>query len=322
LADWPAVVAACDELLALRPDADTWNRRGNALDAQQDHAAAVESYSQAIALVPDQAYLYRNRAGSRLSLGQWAETEADARRAVELEPDRARGWQLVGEACARQARWADAVPAYARWTELAPDSAEAWWALGQAHENQGDWTGALPAYRRVTELAPDFANAWNSLGNAHIGQGDHAAAAEAYSRAIALAPDQAYLYRNRADALIELGRLDQAEADCYKAQALDPQNPRTAGRWGQLRVAQRRFAEAEPLLQTAVAGTSLADWGGWLALALVGQGKVDQAQGVLEAWAQTANPDDRARWMRRCANLGLAPPEASQTSEVSETSEV
>lgn len=76
LEDWPAVVAACDELLALRPDAETWNRRGNALDAQQNHAAAVESYSQAIALAETQtsevsgyAFLYRNRAGSWLSLG-------------------------------------------------------------------------------------------------------------------------------------------------------------------------------------------------------------------------------------------------------------
>lgn len=77
------------------------------------------------------------------------------------------------------------------------------------------------------------------------------------------------------------------------------------GRWGQLRVAQGRFAEAEPLLRTAVAGTGLADWAGWLALALWGQGEIDEARAVLDEWWPAAETGERARLKGWQARLGF-----------------
>jgi tetratricopeptide (TPR) repeat protein len=221
--------------------------------------------------------------------------------------------------CERLEDWPAVVAACDELLALQPGEPSVLYHRANAQYELHDWTAARADYARLTELVPDFTGGWNGLGSAYGGLGDHAAAAEAYRRAINLAPDQALLYRNRADAFIELGRLDEAEADCQKAQALEPDNPRTAGRWGQLRVAQHRFAEAEPLLRTAMAGTSLSDWGGWLALALLGQGKVGQAQEVLAAWTKIASPGDQAAWRRWCARLGLASP---GTSEVSKTSEV
>jgi hypothetical protein len=105
-----------------------------------------------------------------------------------------------------------------------------------------------------------------------------------------------------------VAHLDAAEAlepgaDCQTAYEPDPRNPRTAGRWGQLRVAQGRFAEAGPLLRTAVAGTGLAEWAGWLALALRGQGQVDEARAVLDAWWPAADAGDRARFTAWQARL-------------------
>ncbi|HRQ38252.1 MAG TPA: tetratricopeptide repeat protein, partial [Chloroflexota bacterium] len=63
---------------------NTW---GNALAEQGDHAAAVATYSRAIGHAPDNAMLYRNRAGERLELGEVDEAEADINQAANLEPD-------------------------------------------------------------------------------------------------------------------------------------------------------------------------------------------------------------------------------------------
>lgn len=213
---------------------------------------------------------------------------------------------LLAETCEKLADWQAVVAACDELLILRPDDLNALYRRAAAQHELRNWSAARADYARLTELAPNAPEAWNGLGNAHTSLGDHAATVEAYTRALALAPDQPHLYRNRADALIELGRLEEAEADCQKAQELDPENPRTAGRGGQLRVVQRRFAEAEPLLRTAIAGTrrdaiqshSYADWGGWLALALLGQKKMDEAQEAYQAWAQTASPEDRAAWAR------------------------
>lgn len=70
---------------------NTW---GNAQAEQGDHAAAVETYGRAIAHAPDNAMLYRNRAGEHLEMGQVAAAAADIERAAQLEPEAPRLAQL------------------------------------------------------------------------------------------------------------------------------------------------------------------------------------------------------------------------------------
>ncbi len=63
------------------------NTLGNAHAEQDDHAAAVEAYTRAIVHTPENAMLYRNRAGEYLELQQWAQAEADIVQAAALDPD-------------------------------------------------------------------------------------------------------------------------------------------------------------------------------------------------------------------------------------------
>ena len=70
------------------------NTLGNAHAEQGDHAAAIETYSRAIGQTPDNAMLYRNRAGEYLELQQWTQAEADIAQAATLEPEASRLAQL------------------------------------------------------------------------------------------------------------------------------------------------------------------------------------------------------------------------------------
>ncbi|MBE7533681.1 MAG: tetratricopeptide repeat protein [Ardenticatenaceae bacterium] len=70
------------------------NTLGNAQAEQGDHAAAVATYGRAIAHAPDNAMLYRNRAGEHLEMGQVAAAAADIERAAQLEPEAPRLAQL------------------------------------------------------------------------------------------------------------------------------------------------------------------------------------------------------------------------------------
>ena len=51
--------------------AEQLKAEGNALHLKGDHAAARSKYSEAIALDPENAILYANRAASYLALKQW-----------------------------------------------------------------------------------------------------------------------------------------------------------------------------------------------------------------------------------------------------------
>ena len=70
------------------------NTLGNHYAGQADHEKAIETYAQALAQAPDDAMLYRNRAGQYIELGQLVEAQADVERATQLEPDAPRLAQL------------------------------------------------------------------------------------------------------------------------------------------------------------------------------------------------------------------------------------
>ncbi len=93
-------VALCESLLSIAAPLDedfaaglrqvsAWalNTLGNAHAEGGDHAAAVEAYTRAIAHTPEEAMLYRNRAGEYIEMEKWAEAERDIERAAALEPD-------------------------------------------------------------------------------------------------------------------------------------------------------------------------------------------------------------------------------------------
>jgi tetratricopeptide (TPR) repeat protein len=94
-------------------------------------------------------------------------------------------------------------------------------AFAALHEKMLPIAEALDA-NLLARLHRSLGWALNSLGNAHAQQDDHAAAVKTYTGALSHAPDNAMLYRNRAGEYLELGQLDEAQADIEQATALEP----------------------------------------------------------------------------------------------------
>ncbi len=114
---------------------------------------------------------------------------------------------------------APAPKAAAKKTEIDPRLAKAV-ALHQAR----DFAAAEKIYRAI--LADDAANfdALHLLGVAHRQRGDSGAAVDFIGKALALEPNSGSAYGNYANALRDLGRLEEALQACAKAAALQPQN--------------------------------------------------------------------------------------------------
>ncbi|KAJ7187806.1 hypothetical protein C8R46DRAFT_1507 [Mycena filopes] len=69
---------------------------GNALFATRHYDAALEKYSQAIALDPQNAVFYSNRAACHHALAQFDDGLLDATKATEIDPTYSKGWYRRG----------------------------------------------------------------------------------------------------------------------------------------------------------------------------------------------------------------------------------
>jgi tetratricopeptide (TPR) repeat protein len=115
-----------------------------------------------------------------------------------------------------------AAPTLLRALADAPGDALLQAELGNAHSALGRQDDAIAAWRRAAELDPAQASPLFNLGRAHQLRGDSRAAAEALARARELAPDVLPAAVLLGDALVHLGRFEDAAAQYRDALRLHP----------------------------------------------------------------------------------------------------
>ena len=103
-----------------------------------------------------------------------------------------------------------------------PDDALLHADLGNALNAYGEQDAAIAAWQRATELDPAQAAAWFNLGRAHQSQGNSVAAVDALQRTRALAPEILPAAILLGDALVHLGRFDDASTQYRDALRLHP----------------------------------------------------------------------------------------------------
>jgi small glutamine-rich tetratricopeptide repeat-containing protein alpha len=71
---------------------------GNSAVTQKDFTSAVDHYTQALALSPDNKIYLSNRAAAYSQSGQHSLAAADALKAVQVDPGYAKAWSRLGHA--------------------------------------------------------------------------------------------------------------------------------------------------------------------------------------------------------------------------------
>ncbi|KAK5006101.1 hypothetical protein LTR28_006904, partial [Elasticomyces elasticus] len=105
--------------------ADALKAEGNKLFAAKDFQGAVEKFSEAIKLQPDNHVLYSNRSGAYASLKDYTHALEDANKTVEIKPDWAKGWGRKGTAHHGEGDLVSAMDAFEKALELEPSNAQA-----------------------------------------------------------------------------------------------------------------------------------------------------------------------------------------------------
>ena len=132
--DWPGMLSLAQTQLQRAPDrAAWWVLQGYALARQRQHAAAIDSYRQAL----------------------------------RISPEDESSWLALGHSQSELGRHDQAAEAYRQALRYRPESAQAYLALADLYQRQGQPDLALPNYRESVRYEPDLVPAWLGLAAAY-----------------------------------------------------------------------------------------------------------------------------------------------------------
>ncbi|MBV8612815.1 MAG: tetratricopeptide repeat protein [Acetobacteraceae bacterium] len=160
-------------------------------------AEAAATLDQAIARLPEQPpasawALFFARAVAHDQEHDWAGSEADLLRALELSPEQPGPLNYLGYSWAEKGvRLAEARQMIEKAAQLQPNDGAIVDSLGWVMLREGDTQGAVRQLERATELRPDDATINGHLGDAYAAAGRRLEAEYQWRRALLLNPEDA-----------------------------------------------------------------------------------------------------------------------------------
>ncbi len=190
--------------------------------AQRDPSKAIEMFSQAIRLAPEDWQCYDGRARAYELLGQVDEAVRDYTRAIDLDPDQAALYGRRGRALEAESLYAAALADYVRQTSLDTTNEGAWIDRAAMHRMLGRYEEAARDCTEAIRLNPRSVLGYNNRGNSYHDLSRYEEALADRSRALELDPTYLLAYFNRGNTHREMGHVEEALSDYTKVIELSP----------------------------------------------------------------------------------------------------
>jgi tetratricopeptide (TPR) repeat protein len=256
----------------------------NALRQQADFDSAKVAFKAALELEPVNAEIYYALGEIYLTLKQPEEAISNYRALLKQNPQDVRALLQLGEIFTQQNQLSEAMILFRQVIALHPLDYEATAqnGLGMILIKQNKPTEAIAAFRKAVQLHPGYADAFSNLGDALVQNHQPNAALAAYQPFLNLYKD-AEVYNYFGDFLSKHKALASKAIGAYrKAIALDANfTPAYIG-LGKVLTQQQQFEAAIKVYQTVINIIPSAKAYHGLALALIGQNKLDEAIAALK----------------------------------------
>ena len=205
--------------IKLNPNnATSYNNRGVAYSDKNEIDRAIDDYTQAIQLDTDCAMAYYNRGNAYRDKDDFNCAIEDFTKAIELNPDYTEAYNNRGLAHSKTGNLNRAIADFTKAIELRPNDAEAYGNRGLAHSKTGNLDCVIEDFTKVIQLQPNDAEAYNNRGVAYYRKGEINLAIKDYNRAMDLNPDfVAKVYCNRGEAWLHLREWEKAKSDLTAA---------------------------------------------------------------------------------------------------------
>ena len=129
-----------------------YNNRGWAKQEQGDYTGAMEDFTRAIELKPDDTYAYTNRAGVKRELDDYDGAIEDYNQAIKLKPDDANAYLGRGMAKVGLDDHLAAIEDFTTVIKLKPDNPTAYHLRGHSKQDLGQQEAAEIDFQKAKEL--------------------------------------------------------------------------------------------------------------------------------------------------------------------------
>ena len=161
-----------------------------ALPNVSNYPNAIDNYTQAIHLNPNNIIAYYNRGNALYNLGHYQSAIADYTKALKLNPNYSDIYNNRGLTRLHLGDPQGAIADYTQALKLNPNNAKVYSNRGAARNKLGDIQGALKDYNQAIRMNPDCAPAYYNRGVLRSQSGKRRAGMKDFREADALAQKQ------------------------------------------------------------------------------------------------------------------------------------
>lgn len=262
VANWDQAGALYRRILDRHPGCpQAWYGLGRVQAAQNDHAAAAESFAKACELFPPYGAAHFALAAELRKLDRKPEAErhlAEYAKNVTAEPplddplfkrvyelnQSARVHLQRGTELEKAGRLEESVREHEAALAIDPDNVQAHINLISLYARAGNPKKAKEHFEAATRLNPGRPDAWYNYGVLHFQQQDFSAAEQSFRRAVAINPYYAEAHTNLGMIYQQQSRLEDAAAEFREAISNQPDYPLPRFQLGRILVNQQKYSEA------------------------------------------------------------------------------
>lgn len=190
-----------------------FQRAGILADAKNYDRQALNDYSRAVELDPNDVRYHNMRGLFLLTRKQFDQAETDFTAAVQVDPKYIQAWNNRGLVKLARGDYQASIDDFNKAVEIDPNYIDGFNNRGFAWYQAGVDDRALEDFNKTLELKPDYVNAINNRGMLYLRMKKFRDAADDFSRAIELDENNVKHYRNRQAVYRELGMQSHADAD-------------------------------------------------------------------------------------------------------------
>jgi len=309
--------ALLDQALVSMPDESSLHAaRAQLARSVDDTDTAITHYRKAVELSPNDAELVFNL-GEALHKSRKNLDEAIAtyRKALAMDAELTDAKVNLGKALAEKGLFGEAKEILSSVSKQSLADAEAHYNLGVILMREGNVAQAVSEFERTLAINPKHAQAMNNLGVAYDAVSNTKKALEAFKKATTIDPTYAEAWFNMGMSYMRLDQAPAATKAFEQALKLEPESSGPYVQLGTLYLKQGKKDRAVEAFKRAIAATDeedkknasflqLVKWSDrkrstdayrGLALAYLGQGKVDEAVATLKQAVEKMPKDPSAR---------------------------
>ncbi|MBE8969364.1 serine protease [Nostocales cyanobacterium LEGE 12452] len=194
------------------------------LSQKSNSTAAINDFSQAIALDPKSSIAYYNRANARYKMGDKEGAVADYNEAIRFNPNNAIAYYNRGVVRYYLGDKQGAVADFTAVLRFDPYDVSAYYSRGSILRNLKDAQGAFADFDQVVRLAPNVPHSYFNRALARAMFNDRQGTLADFTQAIAIDPKFSRAYISRSLTLRRLGQLPAAIQDLNTVLSYEPNN--------------------------------------------------------------------------------------------------